>query len=221
MSYILDALRKSEQERLRGQPLATLSHSPSGGTDNARPAWLLPLLIGNLMVFTILGVWWLRSVASSSETAAQSTNAVVPLTAVQASQSAATRSAPPDPRTTNEHAAARSQQTGYDPSVGPESAAPEYIPLPAAPLSERAMPERPLNNADYEAVGDWRAGDAPALAVTSHVYSSDRRARNIIINGVRLREGDQLPSGVSVLEITTTGARVSYNGAEQELEIGR
>ncbi len=223
MSYILDALRKSEQERLRGQPLATLSHSPSGGPDRARPAWLLPLLIGNLMVFTILGVWWLRSVASSADAPAQSTTVLVPPAAAQASPSGADSGAAAEPQGANSRAATSPEQASYDQSVGPQPAEPEYVSLPGAPRSARAIPERPLSNADYEAVGDWRsgAGDTPALAVTSHVYSSDRRARNIIINGIRLHEGDQLSGGVTVLEITPTGARVSYNGAEQELEIGR
>ena len=81
MSYILDALRKSEQERLRGQPLSTLGHSRIVGATSERPRWLLPLLAANLVALTMLGVWWLRSAAVPPESGAAATGtAMVPST---------------------------------------------------------------------------------------------------------------------------------------------
>ena len=233
MSYILDALRKSEQERLRGQPLSTLSHSPSGHTDSARPPWLLPLLVGNLMVFTMLGVWWLRSVASNPDGDAHAPAAAGQAVTAEFTPSHAGANATPVPVAAPVDRTADAQQmrdmqpidrqsTAEGETAERETAEGEYVALPGTPGAVQAS-EPPLSNADYEAAGDWRsaAGDLPRLAITSHVYSSDHSARNIIINGTRLREGDQLDNGVRVVEITPTGARVAYKGAEQELEIGR
>ena len=222
MSYILDALRKSEQERLRGQPLSTLSHSPSGHTDSARPPWLLPLLVGNLMVFTMLGVWWLRSVASNPVGDAHAPAAAGQAITAELTPSHVSANAAPVDRTADAQQMSDMQPIDRQSAAEGETAEGEYVALPGTPGAVQAS-EPPLSNADYEAAGDWRsvAGDLPRLAITSHVYSSDHSARNIIINGTRLREGDQLDNGVRVVEITPTGARVAYKGAEQELEIGR
>ena len=227
MSYILDALRKSEQERLRGQPLSTVSHSPSGHTDSARPPWLLPLLIGNLMVFTMLGVWWLRSVASNPDGDAHAPATGQAVTAEFTPSHASANATPvpvaaPVDRTADAQQMSDMQPIDRQSAAEGETAEGEYVALPGTPGAVQAS-EPSLSNADYEAAGDWRsaAGDLPQLAITSHVYSSDHSARNIIINGTRLREGDQLDNGVRVVEITPTGARVAYKGAEQELEIGR
>jgi hypothetical protein len=86
------------------------------------------------------------------------------------------------------------------------------------------LPEPALPNEAYERAGDWQADAAdgwPPLALSTHVYSSAPDARNVIINGMRLKEGDTLDSGVKIEEITETGARVSWRGNERELDITR
>lgn len=88
-----------------------------------------------------------------------------------------------------------------------------------------AAPEAPLPNAAYERAGDWQedpsAAGWPPLALSTHVYSSSPASRNVIINGMRLKEGDRLDSGVKIEEITETGARVSWRGKERQLDITR
>jgi hypothetical protein len=202
MSYILDALRKSEQERLRGQPLSTLSHAPIGSDGPARPRWLLPLLAGNLVLGTVLAVWWLRSAATDAP------QAPAPEATVLAAP-AATAAAPTPPAAPQPTLPSARQDAGL-----PTAAEDEYVPLP-----EPALP-----NAAYERAGDWQADSAdgwPTLALSTHVYSSAPDARNVIINGMRLKEGDTLDSGVKIEEITETGARVSWRGNERELDITR
>ena len=202
MSYILDALRKSEQERLRGQPLSTLSHAPIGNEGQARPRWLLPLLAGNLLLGTVLAVWWLRSAATG--------DAEVPTPAATVLAEPAATLAP---------APAPAPQAALPPAV-------QAATLPAATQDEEyvPLPEAPLPNEAYERAGDWQAGSSdgwPPLALSTHVYSSAPAARNVIINGMRLKEGDTLDSGVKIEEITETGARVSWRGNERELDITR
>ncbi len=211
MSYILDALRKSEQERLRGQPLSSLSHAPIGQEIARRPGWLLPLLAANLVLGTVLAVWWLRS-AADNDVEAQAASAA-PIAGEPAAIQGAIR--PKDGTRLSAPASASlppvTDATGAIPSTTPED---EYVPLP----------ESPLPNEAYERAGDWRDASSdgwPALALSTHVYSSAPASRNIIINGLRMKQGDSLENGVKIEEITETGARVSWRGAERELDITR
>jgi general secretion pathway protein B len=60
MSYILDSLKKSEQERLQGEvpDLRTL-HVPSTPRSRKKTIWA-PLLLAALLLNACLLVWWLR-----------------------------------------------------------------------------------------------------------------------------------------------------------------
>lgn len=57
MSYILEALRKSEQERVRGQALASLAHGAAAPGNVNRSTVLGALLAGNLLLLGG-GLWW-------------------------------------------------------------------------------------------------------------------------------------------------------------------
>jgi general secretion pathway protein B len=58
----------------------------------------------------------------------------------------------------------------------------------------------------------------PDLRLDLHVYDADPAKRFVFINMRRLREGEALPEGVRVDEITQTGARLSYRGTQFLLE---
>ena len=219
MSYILVALRKSEQERLRGQPLSTLSHTTIGQDAPERPRWLMPLLAGNLVLATVLAVWWLRSAAVSPD-APVDPGAASAAMAATAPPAAATAPIPP---------VQAGDTQARDAMTVPEDEG--YVPLPAmdpetgAEMAPVAEPEAPVPNAAYEGAGDWQedasAAGWPPLALSTHVYSSSPASRNVIINGMRLKEGDRLDNGVKIEEITETGARVSWRGKERQLDITR
>lgn len=197
MSYILDALRRSEQERLRDQPLSTLGHAPIVAAPDGRPRWLLPLLAGNLLVLTVLGVWWLRSLATAANDAALQ----APHPSMAASPAAAV-AAPPEGDTT--------------------ILATEANTIDATPTADDRRTEIGLSNEAYENVGEWdpNAATTSHWRLSTHVYSSDRNARAVVIDGVRLKDGERHPSGLRVVEITPTGARVEIDGTERDLDIG-
>ena len=58
----------------------------------------------------------------------------------------------------------------------------------------------------------------PDLRLDLHVYDADPAKRFVFINMRRLREGEALPEGVRVDEITQSGARLSYRGTQFLLE---
>jgi general secretion pathway protein B len=54
----------------------------------------------------------------------------------------------------------------------------------------------------------------PDLRMDLHVYDANPAKRFVFINMRKLREGESLPEGVRVEEITQTGARLSYQGSQ-------
>jgi hypothetical protein len=58
----------------------------------------------------------------------------------------------------------------------------------------------------------------PDLRLDLHVYAPKPADRFVFINMRKLREGESLPEGVRVDEITPTGAELSYRGKRFALE---
>jgi general secretion pathway protein B len=59
-----------------------------------------------------------------------------------------------------------------------------------------------------------RGTQLPDLRLDLHVYDPAREKRFVFINMRKLREGESLPDGVRVDEITPTGAKLSYQGSQ-------
>ena len=51
-----------------------------------------------------------------------------------------------------------------------------------------------------------------AIPISAHIYSSKPAERMVIINGRAVHEGDSLPSGALVEQITPDGISVSFQG---------
>ena len=58
----------------------------------------------------------------------------------------------------------------------------------------------------------------PDLRLDLHVYSPKPADRFVFINMRKLREGESLPEGIHVEEITPSGAVLSYRGKRFELD---
>jgi general secretion pathway protein B len=52
----------------------------------------------------------------------------------------------------------------------------------------------------------------PPLSIDLHIYANQPAQRAVFINGARYREGERLPSGAVVQQITPDGAVLSYGG---------
>lgn len=93
-------------------------------------------------------------------------------------------------------------------------------PLPAAGAAEEAPPAdgRVLELAELPAV--IRA-DLPKLLVSGHVWSEDRSMRLLSVDDRLLREGGEAAPGVSLREITQTGAVFTFKGWRFRVAGGR
>lgn len=220
MSYILDALRKSETERRQGKvpdlgQQVQLIHSPK--KRRASPVvWVALALLVNAVVLAV--VFWPEPPSELPVASA-------------APKAGAEMEKPAKPETTearvNEPAPAVAEAT-------PETemaTAPQATPIPEA---VRERPTIITPSVRRERLGsalsqnDTRAGSGarvphlvelplsfqksiPDLMFNSHIFSTDPYASRVMINGHYLRRGESF-AGITVEEVTENGVVLSKQG---------
>jgi hypothetical protein len=225
MSFILDALKKSESERHRhsGPVLMDVRIAPPR---RRLPTWAW-VIAGVLLVNLLLLVWllWLAPHRAPA-TAVPVSAAVVPPTSPAAppvAQSAAAPASttlalappvalPPVTMTQNPPAAATSA-----PALSAAAPAPT-TPAGAGPTGETPL----IDIASVPKVHDLIAAGAalPELRLSLHVYDPVAAHRYILLNGTRLREGEFTPDGLQLLQITPGGAVLEWRGRRMFLAAG-
>lgn len=227
MSFILDALKKSESDRQRqsGPALFEVKVAPRRV---GLPPWALA--IGALLGVNLIIVMWmlLRHPAhpeaagavtptpAASAPAAVAGTAAVPPTAVPTAP--LTSSAAPQSVPTPVANAAQAQ--GLPPAPAAASGTADTSPEDLAPATEPA----PLLGSHvkrgtaegvplYQDAAVVPGTHIPQLRLDLHVYAARPEERFVMINMKKLREGDTLPEGVRVESITPEGAILSYSGS--------
>jgi general secretion pathway protein B len=103
---------------------------------------------------------------------------------------------------------------GHEPAVPPDYDSRDYRPaLTPAQAGAIAAARR---NGDLPSRDDVLAqgGQLPDLRLDLHVYAANPAERFVFINMRKLREGESLPEGVRVDEITSSGVELSYRGKQ-------
>jgi general secretion pathway protein B len=247
MSFILDALKKSENDRQR-QSAPALFEVKVAAPRRRFPLWAIGL--GALLGINMLVLVWVLLRQPAPE--APATAAASPAPAAAAG---APNSAPPGmitvPATvtipTTVNIPINSAPTVTMGSNYPESGV--VAPSSAPPLAEEPLlsGQEPSVPPDYDArdyapaitpaqanatAAARRAGGSissrdevlaqgtqlPELRLDFHVYDVDPAKKFVFINMRKLREGESLPEGVRVEAITQHGAQLSYRGTQFTLE---
>ena len=227
MSFILDALKKSESDRQRqsGPALFEVKVAPPR---SRLPLWALA--IGLLLAVNIAVVAWmlLRRPAAHPETAALPAPAAAPVPLSAPAPAPLPASAPPAPVSAATSAASASPSPppaapGATSGGASPAAAPGTEPASVQDLTPAAEAPAPLNThvrrGTVEGVPlyqDWAATPGthvPELRLDLHVYAQRPEERFVMINMKKLREGEALPEGVRVESITPEGAVLLYNGS--------
>ena len=227
MSYILDALRKSETERRQGRvpdlgQQVQLIHRPK--KKRGSPAlWVALALMLNAGVLAFV-FWpgtplpWSSGVQTEVSVAPdRAGNVPEPAPVVPATE--------PDPVV--EDAVA---ETGAIPETDPSEAAspPTASEPPVAETRERAtviVPSSAISETAVPVVEQEQAGrvphlvelplsfqkSVPDLTFNSHIYSSSPASRRVMINNTYLRVGDSF-EGLRVDDITEEGVVLSRDG---------
>jgi general secretion pathway protein B len=229
MSLILDALRKSEAERRRGQSPSLYSQTPVPGAA-LRPAWLpwLPVAAGVLLLVAA-AVWYMRGAddpVTKSELVKEGPS-LVSTPASRASPAPAVVNVPPPPLAPPPGTAplARPAAPNVDalvkPPKNPVAAATDAAtsPMPQASVAppddadatpaQAAPPEEAVPS--VAVLDPSTRGSLPPLKLTMHVYDPDPTRRFAIIDGQRVAEGAQLGSAI-VLSIRRDGVLLDVAG---------
>jgi general secretion pathway protein B len=238
MSFILDALKKSESDRQRqsGPSLFEVKVAPPR---RALPVWAVAIAV-LLGINVIVISWMLLRRPAARQPAAVSPQPTAPV--VHEAPAARAALAPP---------VQSPAASGQAPGAAPAAAGVSKPPPANAPGSSQASAPTPAGSATGHNAGQHSAGDdpsdnapavepaatpgfatsggfptgdmplyqqivtsdnLPALHLDLHVFADRPQDRFVMINMHRLGEGDSLPSGVHVDAIRPDGVVLSYQG---------
>ncbi len=236
MSYILDALRKSDQQRQQAKAptLATAQSVPAPKPSRfAFNAWLAVALIGAGILIGWLQPW-------QAETPPAAPSAPFPVaTPPSAFQALPAPAAPPlalpaasprypdadvqrEPGTPQRTEAASEPRAAVMPpsDLPPPTSKPAETKLsiphapagnpPASPSPSSDPPERKLLSV-AELPVEVRQ-EMPALLIAFHQYSSAPGERRVMVNNSVLRQGEFIAPGLKLEQITPDGLVLSYRG---------
>jgi general secretion pathway protein B len=222
MSFILDALRKSENSRLR-QEHPAMFDARAVASRRPFPVWAvaLGLLLGlNLLVVLFVLLRQEREVVdTAADQVAVTAAATAPVAAVAPVAAAVPVAA----------AAAVPNTAPPLPVASPAATPATSVPLPSTrrPVPGTVTRETTVDGVAFDAATSrspsrapsrtrddlLAGGDAvPEAALSLHVYDPDPAARFILLNGQRLREGDMAGNGLRVLDIVPDGVVLDHRG---------
>ncbi len=192
MSYILDALKKSDQERQQGNnPTLQTIHKPHFTGDTSSKWQLVALLMALLIVSLVALVGWYLLVYSGGE--GQSDKL--------ASERVLTNSA---------------EQLGALPAqevvaIVAHDRAPQSMAVDQRD-EKNVVVERPVIDTvvEFWELPDPVQQEIPSLTFSFHVYSANADRRTIIINKRRIKEGAVVSEGLTLIEITKTGVVLDW-----------
>lgn len=203
MSYILEALKKSEKERQGdGVPGFQVDHSlpPVRRMAPRPPSWRVPGGIVLILLCAAALFWWLRpleerGMAVESEVPGQDSEILPPLL--------------------------ETPKVAESDLVSPQGLGQVLAPV-AAPVSGDISPQRQIPSPLQETplaprlpfIDDLPVAiqaALPELSFVGHVYSDVPEKRLIIINNRIVREGALIANGLSLVQIDQDGVVLRYN----------
>jgi general secretion pathway protein B len=229
MSFILDALKKSENDRQR-QSAPALFEVKVAQPRRRYPLWAIGLAVLLGVNFVVLAWVLMREPAPAAPppvAAAQNPATAAPgmgpnviyVPAVIMPQSSAGQ---PTPATQPQIAPATVPADepllmDDEPAVPPDFDANDYVPaVTRAEATEAAVRRSGFLPSRDEVLS--KGTQLPDLKLDLHVFAQNPSERFVFINMRKLREGESLPEGVRVDAITPRGADLSYRGTRFSID---
>ena len=218
MSFVLDALKLSEQRRSRFAR-RVYAHPPPARQDGGRRRWLALPAAAALFAGVFL-TWRLFAPASQAPVPAPAGAADMPAAAEPGASAASPLRAAIDGL--EEPGAVHSATPGGDPSASDGEEPPSSgVPVPVLAGADRSAPAAPpAGRADgrllESAPPEW-----PALTLQMLFYSPDSNRGFVQINGRNYRVGERLDDGPEVLEIAPHGVILAHQGKKALLAMDR
>ena len=195
MSYILDALKKSEAERSRGSVPPLLIPAQTQFRSSVAIWVLLGALIVNACLFAAWMFW--------------------PTAPLMPSPTAPAVASPPESTPANDRTASR-----VNPSP-PQTAvqAVENPPPRSYEVEKPGVETAPATHIDPIAGTTSEDVPTPTYSFSTHVYATDPSMRAVTMGGRRFVEGDTIGPGVTIKEITESGVVLDINGRTVPIDV--
>ncbi len=248
MSFILDALRKSETARRRSEAPDLFTTMPSAPVHmSMRPQWPMWTL-GIIGILSLIAALWLFAQqaplsASRDTTNDVATSDVAADTAPTTTPAAAQPIVVPPPATvvvTPAPAANAAPESPVTPRVSPSAPAtappaPDIAPMrdlpapPESPVAQAAAPPPALQiTPATPPTGDQIVSlsdldpdsrkQLPPLKLSMHLWNESPSQRFVILDGQRLKEGDVL-GDIVIEQITRDGALLNWRSSRLKIEL--
>jgi general secretion pathway protein B len=231
MSYILDALKKSEQERGHGNvPGVQTVHSSSLSYRSEKKA-LWPYILIAAVILNLLAILYFIVHRDKTTTDIAETNTLQTLATAEVQPAVINKI---EAQSTQTMAAANNQ----DATVPPVTSEPRNA-VPAAADNTAVKEMTPTgfvadSDQQQDETGNWKTTtnrakekveliefydlpeaikkQLPAIIISAHVYSTNPQQRSIVINDKFIEEGEYVIDDLVLKEITADGAIFDYQG---------
>jgi len=212
MSYILDALKKSDQERKQGDIPNLQTVHVSIAQEQSKP-WVL---YGMLLVLLLALAFIIGFLISGK-------NEVNKVNSVEIEKPAISNAETLSPAKINNQdleGESSKVEPGAMQVVDPKKEVDKVVAAPVQDESLNVVRRETQSTVDLTDLSDipylhelpaYQQQLIPEMGFAGHVYSSAASSRSVIINGNAMSEGDSLLSGLVVEQITSTGVVVSFN----------
>lgn len=228
MSYILDALKKSDLQRKQGDvPTLQTVHLPVRLQDKTPRVLYGVIALLLLLLMFVLGYLFSQQFFQSQN---DSTIVALPATidkadeAVQQIGGAQSDNSIKTDGEVNRAAVIPRRSSASEASLSAETALPQYSrgnsATVAASSSDNLKTEPDLMDVPYlHELPDYQQQSIPVMEFAGHVYSSDASSRSVIINGQFMEVGDNLMPGLSIESITINGVVFAYQDSLFRVDI--
>jgi len=234
MSYILDALKKSDRDRQRGEvPSLNSVHdrfpdSPRYRLSGRRRKYFFAAFVTVLTVAVFLTTWYWKennhgfdeTVIKEEKLITEKGNLEPPIkltntkkklvieNQIEPSQEEEAAVISPQKKLTQIPRTKKKILAERQPEPIQEEKTPVVLPL-------KELPETP----GIEILPESMRSAIPELNFAGHTYSETPSKRMIIINNKILREGERIDSNLILVTITWTGVILDYNGQKFKVEV--
>ena len=216
MSYILDALKKSEQLRQRGAAPITLA-TPAPEAPPPTPASYRNVLLALLLITAGISIGWLRPWQTPEVVTKPTVSSPpVPPSVVVSSPLVDLPRVNPAPAPQAVPVAPANVAAPAPPvAVIPAPSVPAIRPTQASaakPDAEAPASEAAPSVMSMSELPQAVRQELPAIAIALHGYAREPRERIVMINNQMLRQGDQVAPGLRLEQITQDGVVLGYQG---------
>ncbi len=212
MSYILDALKKSEQERGHGNiPDVQTVHSSSLNYRSEKTTYWPYILIAAVILNLLAIIYFIVDKKPTEDVTVATQQASVTVHTPIENRVATEETE--NPVTDGDNKIIAVKKTEVETTTVPEQ---KVQPLAKTKNIDTSAEKQMISNGtdilEFHELPEAIKQELPAIIVSAHVYSTNPVQRSIVINNNFLEEGEYVLDGLILYEITPNGAIFNYQG---------